>query len=98
MSFDWRPRACKPARRREPPEQDRDEHQTTIENRISRPRRELHDLKKSKPGKEEVYKARFGLLFAFLCRQRAKTGSSLEKNQIRRNRRWSSLGVVIFTG
>jgi hypothetical protein len=98
MSFDWRPRACKPARRQEPPEQNRDDHQTAIENRISRPRREVHNLKKPKTDQEEAWKAQPGLLLMFQSRKRVKIGSRLERNQIRRNRPRSSFGVVIFTG
>ena len=98
MSFDWRPRACKPARRQEPPEQNQDGHQTVIENRISRPRREVHNLKKPKTDREEAWKAQPGLLLMFQSPKRVKIESRLEKNQIRRNGRRSSFGVVIFTG
>ena len=97
MSFDWRPRACKPARR-QPPEKNRDDHQTAIENRISRPRREVHNLKKPKTDREEAWKAQPGLLLRFQSRKRVKIGSRLERNQIRRNGPRSSFGVVIFTG
>ena len=97
MSFDWRPRACKPARR-QPPEQNRNDYQTAIENRISRPRREVHNLKKPKTGQEEAWRAQPGLLLMFQSRKRVKFESRLEKNQIRRNGRRSSFGVVIFTG
>lgn len=97
MSFDWRPRACKPARH-QPPEQNRDDHQTAIENRISRPRREVHNLKKPKTDREELWKAQPGLLLMFQSRKRVKFESRLEKNQIRLNGRRSSFGVVIFTG
>ena len=97
MSFDLRPRACKPARR-QPPEQNRNDYQTAIENRISRPRREVHNLKKPKTDQEEAWKAQPGLLLMFQSRKRVKFESRLEKNQIRRNRRLSSFGMVIFTG
>jgi hypothetical protein len=93
-----RPRACKPARRQEPPEQNRDGHQTAMGNRISRPWREVHNLKKPKTDREEAWKARTGLLLMFQSRKRVKIGSRLEKNPIRRNGRRSSFGVVIFTG
>jgi hypothetical protein len=97
MSFDWRPRACKPARR-QPPEQNRNDHQTAIENRISRPRRQVHNLKKLKTDQEEAWKAQSGLLLMFQSPKRVKIGPCLENNQIRRNRPRSSLGLVIFTG
>ena len=97
MSFDWRPRACKPARR-QPPEQNRNDYQTAIENRISRPRRQVHNLKKPKTDREEAWKAQSGLLLMFQSRKRVKIESRLEKNQIRRNGRRSSFGVVIFMG
>ena len=97
MSFDWRPRACKPARH-QPPEQNRNDHQTAIINRISRPRREVHNLKKPKTDQAEAWKAQSGLLLMFQSRKRVKTESRLEKNQIRRNGRRSSFGVVIFMG
>ena len=97
MSFDWRPRACKPARH-QPPEQNRNDYQTAIENRISRPRREVHNLKKPKTDPEEAWKDQSGLLLMFQSRKRVKIESRLEKNQIRRNGRRSSFGVVIFMG
>jgi hypothetical protein len=97
MSFDWRPRACKPARH-QPPEQNRNDHQTAIINRISRPRREVHNLKKPKTDPEEAWKDQSGLLLMFQSRKRVKIESRLEKNQIRRNGRRSSFGVVIFMG
>lgn len=98
MSFDWRPRACKPARRQEPPEQKRDDHQTVIVIRISRPRRQVHNLKKPKTDPEEAWKDQSGLLLMFQSRKRVKIESRLEKNQIKRNGPRSSFGVVIFTG
>jgi hypothetical protein len=97
MSFDWRPRACKPARR-QPPDQNRNDYQTAIVNRISRPRREVHNLKKPKTDQEEAWKAQPGLLPMFQSRKRVKIESRLEKNQIRHNRPRSSFGVVIFMG
>ena len=98
MSFDWRPHACKPARCQEPPEQNHDGHQTVIENRISRPRREVHNLKQPKTDREEAWKAQPGLLLMFHSRKSVKIGSRLEKNQIRHNGRRSSFSVVIFVG
>jgi hypothetical protein len=94
MSFDWRPRASKPARRQEPPEQNHDGNQTVIENRISRPRREVHNLKKPKTDPEEAWLAQHALLLMFHSKNRLPPS----KNQIRRNGRRSSFSVVIFTG
>jgi hypothetical protein len=71
MSFDWRPRACKPARR-QPPEQNRNDYQTVIENRISQSRREVHNLKKPKTDQKEVWNAQSGLLLMFQSRKRVK--------------------------
>jgi hypothetical protein len=55
-------------------------------------------LKKPKTDQEEAWKAQSGLLLMFQSRKRVKFESRLEKNQIRRNGRRSSFGVVIFMG
>jgi len=55
-------------------------------------------LKKPKTDREEAWKAQPGLLPMFQSRKRVKIESRLEKNQIRRNGRRSSFGVVIFMG
>jgi hypothetical protein len=55
-------------------------------------------LKKPKTDPEEAWKDQSGLLLMFQSRKRVKIESRLEKNQIRRNGRRSSFGVVIFTG
>ena len=69
-----------------------------MENRILRTRREVHDLQKPEKGQEEASKARIGFLTMIESRKRVKIESRLEKNQIKRNGRRSSFGVVIFTG
>jgi hypothetical protein len=55
-------------------------------------------LKKPKTDRKEAWKAQPDLLLMFQSRKRVKIESRLEKNQIRRNGRRSSFGVVIFTG
>lgn len=55
-------------------------------------------MQKPEKGQEEASKARIGLLMMIESRKRVKIGSLLEKNQIKRNGRRSSFGVVLFRG
>ena len=55
-------------------------------------------MQKPEKGQEEASKALIGFLTMIESRKRVKIGSLLEKNQIKRNGRRSSFGVVIFTG